>query len=186
MAAKTKPRCVITGGVGSGKTTIVNALREDRRIWIGDEKAIDIVKEQLASGGSLLPWIKPSEFWKPITQIRINLFETCPIHTYCCIFDRGIPDPIGFLKLEGINPPDELIFASMKYRYDIIFWTPPWKEIYVNTPERPQTWNEAESLGILLRQAYESIGYKTVEIPKGSVEYRSNFIKQSIRESTEG
>jgi predicted ATPase len=173
-------RCVITGGVGSGKTTLVDNLGKIDRIWTADEQALNIIRKELESGGKLLPWSAPSEFWKPVTASRIIQFREAPIQTHDCVFDRGIPEPLAFLKIEGIGAPKELITFSQQYRYDAIFWTPPWKEIYRTTVERPWSWDYAEKLGTMLKDAYESVGYKVVEIPKDTIEIRTNFVLDNM------
>jgi predicted ATPase len=173
-------RCVITGGVGSGKTTLVDNLSKNDRIWTASEQALSIIRKELESGGSLLPWSAPSEFWKPVTEKRIIQFKEAPIQTHDCVFDRGIPEPIAFLRIEGIETPKELLAFSQQYRDDAIFWAPPWKDIYRTTAERPWSWDYAERLGFMLRDAYGSIGYNVVEIPRDTVEVRTNFILNNI------
>jgi predicted ATPase len=61
-------RCVITGGVGSGKTSLVHALKKYPHIWIVNEEATPIIQHQIKIKGNLLPWVNPMEFAKEVTN----------------------------------------------------------------------------------------------------------------------
>jgi predicted ATPase len=80
--------------------------------------------------------------------------------------------------LDKIDIPVWLLNVSSTYRYDTIFWAPPWKEIYVNTRNRPESWEFAQELGCLLRDVYTDLGYKVIEIPKDTPENRVKFLLQ--------
>lgn len=172
-------RYVITGGSGAGKTTLVNALRNSIDVCIVKEPATIVIDESFRTESDLLPWIKLLEFVERVTEIGVEDFKTVPKDKNC-FFDRGIPDSIAFLKLDNIDVPDWLVKASNNYRYNTIFWAPPWKEIYVNTRDRPETLEFAEELGYLLREVYNDLGYKVIEIPKDVLENRVNFLLRSV------
>lgn len=173
-------RCVITGGIGSGKTTLLEAIKKESKTWCADEQALSLVTKELKSEGSRLPWTQPEEVSRMVIPRRIALFKEAPISRCHCIFDRGIPDSLGFLRMAGVVPPRELTEACALYRYDLIFWAPPWKEIYRNRAERIQPWSHAEPLGFTLKAIYEELGYAVIEIPRVSVEKRVGFVLQTI------
>ena len=50
-----------------------------------------------------------------------------------------------------------------------MFFAPPWREIYVNDAERPQTYAEAQELSAHVRDAYLDCGFRLIELAKGSV-----------------
>ena len=50
-----------------------------------------------------------------------------------------------------------------------MFFAPPWREIYVNDAERPQTYAEAQELSAHVRNAYFDCGFRLIELVKGSV-----------------
>jgi predicted ATPase len=50
-----------------------------------------------------------------------------------------------------------------------VFFAPPWREIYVNDAERPQTFADALGLSAHIRRAYLDGGFRLVELVKGSV-----------------
>ena len=66
---------------------------------------------------------------------------------------------------------------SKKYRYNPkVFIVPPWKEIYKNRPTRPQTYEESLRLDQLIKETYNELEYKIIEIPKMEVKERTNFV----------
>lgn len=169
-------RCVITGGIGSGKTTLLDELKKRPNLWCADEQALALVTAELKAAGDRLPWTQPEEVSRMVIPKRIALYEAAPINRMHCIFDRGVPDSVGFLQIAGKPVSQELRNACSTYRYDLIFWAPPWKEIYVNRAERAQPWSHAEPLGYELRKVYSDLGYKVMELPKATVAERLAFV----------
>ena len=54
-------RYIITGAPGTGKTAIINTLKERGYCCI-DENSREIIAEQIKSKGEILPWKNPQEF----------------------------------------------------------------------------------------------------------------------------
>ncbi len=89
-------------------------------------------------------------------------------HRGRCFFDRGLPDLIGYLSHGGQSAPDAWRAASRDYA-PVVFFAPPWREIYVNDAERPQTFAEAQDLSAHIRRAYLDCGFRLVDLVAGSV-----------------
>jgi predicted ATPase len=51
----------------------------------------------------------------------------------------------------------------------VVFFAPPWREIFVNDAERPQSFIEAQELSAHIRRAYEDCGFQLIELVKSSV-----------------
>ena len=72
----------------------------------------------------------------------------------------------------------------------MVFFAPPWREIYVNDAERPQTFAEAQDLSAHIRRAYLDCGFRLVELVTGSVADRlgqvRNFVDTIHMESSHG
>jgi predicted ATPase len=60
---------------------------------------------------------------------------------------------IGYLSHAGRSAPDAWRAASRAYA-PRVFFAPPWREIYVNDAERPQTFADALGLSAHIRRAY--------------------------------
>jgi predicted ATPase len=154
-------RFVIAGGPGSGKSTLLHALGAAGEICY-EEASRTLIREQLACKGPLLPW---GDLWgfaqECGTRMQAQLADSAQRGR--CFFDRGLPDLIGYLSHGGRSPPDAWQTASRDYA-PMVFFAPPWREIYVNDTERPQTFEEAQDLSAHIRQAYLGCGFRLVEL----------------------
>jgi predicted ATPase len=162
-------RIVIAGGPGSGKSTLLHALAETGEVCY-EECSRVLIREQLAIGGSLVPRGDLSAFAQECSQrMRTQLADSAR-HPRC-FFDRGLPDLIGYLTHGGHRAPDEWREVSRAYS-TTVFFAPPWREIYVNDAERPQSFAEASQLSLHIRRTYEDFAFHLVELVKSSVDHR--------------
>ncbi|HLZ97287.1 MAG TPA: AAA family ATPase [Steroidobacteraceae bacterium] len=159
-------RIVIAGGPGSGKSTLLQALAESGEICY-EECSRVLIREQLAQAGRLVPWGDLSAFARECSErMRAQLADS--MRHGRCFFDRGLPDLIGYLSHGGHGAPDAWRAASRAYG-SVVFFAPPWREIFVNDAERPQSFVEAQELSAHIRRAYEDCGFQLVELVKSSV-----------------
>ena len=71
--------------------------------------------------------------------------------------------------------------ASRLYRYNqIVFFAPPWREIYADDAERLEGWEHAQRIFSPMRDAYLEMGYEVVELPLVPVEERLTFLMDTI------
>jgi predicted ATPase len=154
-------RFVIAGGPGSGKSTLLHALASAGEICY-EEASRTLIREQLARKGRLLPW---GDLWgfaqECGTRMQAQLADSAQRGR--CFFDRGLPDLMGYLSHGGRSAPDAWRAASRDYA-PMVFFAPPWREIYVNDAERPQTFEEAQDLSAHIRLAYLDCGFRLVEL----------------------
>jgi predicted ATPase len=154
-------RFVIAGGPGSGKSTLLHALAAAGELCY-EEASRTLIREQLARKGRLLPW---GDLWgfaqECGTRMQAQLADSAQRGR--CFFDRGLPDLIGYLSHGGRSAPDAWRAASRDYA-PMVFFAPPWREIYVNDTERPQTFEEAQELSAHIRQAYLDCNFRLVEL----------------------
>jgi predicted ATPase len=166
MHAVVPQRIVIAGGPGSGKSTLLQALAGTGEVCY-EECSRVLIREQLAIAGALVPWADLSAFAQECSKrMRIQLTDSARHQR--CFFDRGLPDLIGYLTHGGHRVPDEWRQISRAYA-TTVFFAPPWREIYVNDAERPQSFAEASELSVRIRSAYEDYGFRLVELIKSTV-----------------
>jgi predicted ATPase len=164
--ASRSQRVVIAGGPGSGKSTLLQALAASgERCY--EEASRALIREQLAQSGQRLPWGDLWAFAQECAERMLAQLADSARHGRC-FFDRGLPDLIGYLTHGGRSAPDEWRKASGAYA-PVVFFAPPWQEIYVNDAERPQSFAEARSLSAHIRRAYVDCGFRLVELSKSSV-----------------
>ena len=65
-------------------------------------------------------------------------------------------------------------------RPQTVFWFPAWQAIYTQDEERTLDFGGSAAFGVLVREAYESLGFSLVEMPLAPIEDRAAFIRQRI------
>ena len=76
-----------------------------------------------------------------------------------------------------------LMLPGQSHRYHRrVFLAPPWPEIYVNDPERRHSFDAAVEEYARLLDAYPSLGYDVVVLPKAGVSERAGFVVDTLAE----
>ena len=167
---------VLTGGPGSGKTTLIEALRE-KGFATSIEAGRGIIRDQRAIGAQALPWNDPALFAERMLSWEIRSYEAAIRHPGPTFFDRGVPDVVGYLRLTGLAVPAHMKAAAERFRYNRrIFIAPPWPEIFAHDRERRQSFEEAERTHAAMVETYSGLGYALVPLPRASVEERLRFV----------
>lgn len=172
---KTK-RIVITGGPGSGKTTLVAEL-ENRGYPCMHEISRQVILEAQQSGIDQLFLSDPLLFSEKLMQGRLKQFEDAKQHSEKILFyDRGLPDVTAYLDYIGTAYPPHFSETCLANMYDAIFVLPPWEAIYIQDNERYESYDEAERIYNFLLSGYRKYGYQVHEVPVGSIAERITYI----------
>jgi predicted ATPase len=167
---------VITGGPGSGKTTLVDALSV-QGIRTMPEAGRAIIRHQVAIGGQALPWGDRRAFAEQMLAWEMRSWHEAADEEGAILFDRGIPDILGYLTLGGIAIPKHIARAAKLFGYNPrVFVAPPWRAIYAQDAERKQSWIEAEATCDAVARAYSDFGYELVRLPLVPVGERVRFV----------
>jgi predicted ATPase len=172
------PFYVVTGGPGSGKTTLLAELSRRGRLCI-PEDARAIIQEQVASGGSAVPWADAPRFAELLMRRSILTWNGQAVkHSQGPIyFDRGVGDAFTCADLVGCILPADLCEQARACRYrDPVFLAPWWPEIYSTDMERRQTTEEAERTEQAIVKTYAELGYHIVRLPLASPVERADFV----------
>ncbi|MEB6335363.1 AAA family ATPase [Serratia rhizosphaerae] len=177
----TNQRIILTGGPGSGKSTLIDALTR-LSYACSIEAGRAIIQEQVASGGNALPWEDRQAFAELMLSREIRAWHSAGNADAPYFFDRGIPDVAGYLTLCQLPVPAHLEQAIAHFRYaERVFITPPWREIYAQDAERRQSFAEAEMTYRVMRATYQQHGYRLLELPRAPLDKRVNFILAALR-----
>jgi predicted ATPase len=170
---------ILTGAMGAGKSTILKALIDLKYECI-EEPARPIIAEQRSIAGDGIYDRDTKLFIELMLSRSIYQFKQMQSYPGPVIFDRGIPDIIGYAN--GANL--ELAHAeraAKKYRYNnFVFFTPGWEEIYQTDDERKMSFEAANQFGNMLRKIYLRLSYKVIDVPFDTPEARAKFIIQAI------
>jgi len=169
-------RYIITGGPGSGKSSLVEALGH-----LGFAGFPEIARDLINQGMIPPIWAdKPdsSRFFELILRQRIFCHQEIKAGEIG-FYDRGIPDSLAYFKYQNLRPPSVLLEATETYRYNpVVFVLPPWREIFVNDSVRKETYEETKVLYGLAKEVYLSAGYDIIELPKATLERRVEIIRE--------
>jgi predicted ATPase len=171
---------VVTGGPGSGKSTLIDALE---RAGFGRtmEAGRGIIQDQVAISGRALPWIDPALFAEMMLVWEMRSYRTAKQQAGIIFFDRGVPDVAGYLRLMKLPVPEYVVKAVEMFRYNSrVFIAPPWEEIFRQDHERKQDFDEAVRTYEALASTYAELGYQLVELPRAGVEPRVQFVRQML------
>lgn len=171
---------VLTGGPGSGKTTLIEALKQ-AGFPAAPEAGRGIIRDQVAIGGPALPWQDRALFAELMLSWELRSWHAAHAESGPVFFDRGVPDTIGYLRLCGLPVPDHAVSAAEKFRYARrVFIAPPWPEIFAPDKERKQTLDEARRTHDSVAGVYAELGHELVPLPLVPVEDRVRFILDEV------
>ena len=170
-------RMVVTGGPGTGKSTLLDAL-ELRGLATEPEVARAILREE---GGMALRADDPAGFALAMFDAELSAFRRVEAGSGPVLFDRGFPDIAGFLHLEGLPVPAAIDRACSELRYEgPIFRAPPWDAIYRRDAERIQDWDAALASDAAVSAAWREYGYTLIDLPLADVSQRADFVLSRI------
>ncbi|AJE47113.1 AAA family ATPase [Celeribacter indicus] len=171
---------VITGGPGSGKTTLVAALAQ-RGLATMPEAGRAIIRDQSRIGGSGWHGQDRRLFAELMLGWEMRSWHEAQALEGPVVFDRGIPDVIGYLMLYEGRVPDHPLRAAELFRYNpTVFLAPPWSEIFGQDAERAQGAGEAVATAGAMERAYRAAGYEVLPLPLAPVAARADFVMERI------
>lgn len=166
---------VITGGPGFGKTTLINLLSK-LNFPVGNEAARELLYANSNNSTNGVGLIFPTDFEKNVAMERLKfLLGIAPQHI--AFADRGLPDQIAYSWYKNRIPSpfiEETVKANKYAPY--VFFTPPWKEIYIQDQVRKENFEDAQEIHGQIVKAYLKYGYKIVNLPLENPESRVKFI----------
>lgn len=177
MSDTTPPWYVITGGPCSGKTTLINELKE-RGYSVFPEPARIVIASELAQGKTIAEVLAdPRALQHKILPHYLELNAEAP-KDQVLFLDRGIPDVVAYYRKFGLSDDDVLESALASVQYRKVFLLDMIE--FVNDAERYETPEEAAILHGYLRDAYTEQGYDVVDVPVVPVPERADFILARI------
>tara|TARA_B100000927_G_scaffold50400_1_gene37252 strand:+ start:2062 stop:2607 length:546 start_codon:yes stop_codon:yes gene_type:complete len=176
---KINKRIVLAGGPSTGKTSVLNEL-----IKLGfkcyEEAARDILSKYEGKGSSFKS--DPIKISNEILKKRDKDFNDAKkilCKKNIVFFDRGVHEITAYLR--SINCSKDYWEKLLnKYDYDIVFFFPNWKEIYIKDENRIEEYEEAIKISPYIDTVYEESSILKIKVPNTSIEDRVKFILNNI------
>ncbi|GAL72445.1 AAA family ATPase [Jejuia pallidilutea] len=173
-------KIVITGGPGTGKSTIINELLK-RDYTCLEEISRQVTLNAQKKGIDQLFLTNPLLFSELLLKGRLEQFETAKMYNSNIVFfDRGVPDVLAYMDYIGDTYPKNFIDATKSTVYDEVFILKPWKSIYKSDNERYESFTQAEKIHDYLLETYQNYKYNPIDVPFGTVNERTNFILNTL------
>jgi predicted ATPase len=171
---------VVTGGPGSGKTSLVEALSR-RGYGRSFEAGRGVIQDQVTIAGRALPWDDRLLFAELMLAWEMRSYHLAQPLSGPVFFDRGVPDVLGYLRLLGVSPPGHMQRAAELFRYNpTVFIAPPRPEIFCPDAERKQDFAEAVRTYEAMVATYTGLRYELVELPRATIEEGVDFVLRRI------
>jgi len=169
---------VISGCSGGGKSTLLTELGR-RGHAVVEEPGRRIVRQELERDGAALPWVNAAAFARRAIAMASLDLASADVPDGWVFFDRGLIDAAAALQHATGEPALRALGNHRAYHHRI-FMTPPWPEIFISDAERRHDAEAALAEYSRLLDAYASLGYETLVLPKTSVGERADFILEML------
>lgn len=181
MVLNTK-RIVITGGPGTGKSSIINEL-SSRGYLCYEEVSRQVIIAAQKEGIEQLFLTEPLKFSELLLEARIEQYKNAANETHGLVFlDRGIPDVLAYMDYANSAYPPQFKLAAESHTYDKIYVLAPWKDIFVSDNERYENFDQAQQIHEYLLKGYKRFGYNLIDVPFGSIAARTDYILNDLNQ----
>ncbi len=173
---------ILSGAPGTGKTSVLNALKSLGYICM-DESFREFVQEDNLEKTSQNYKESPLYFSRLLFESRKKQYHNYQ-NAKITFYDRSLIDILAYLSVDGLPIPEEWeSFIKEHYYNKTILYFPFWEEIYQTDQERLENIDLAKEIDLELRKTYLNLGYEILEIPKLSIPNRVQFIQDWIAKS---
>ncbi|MEG1213220.1 MAG: AAA family ATPase, partial [Leclercia sp.] len=86
MPSVLQHRFILTGGPGSGKSTIIDTIIK-RGFWCSKEAGRGVIQDQVNIGGDALPWANQAAFAELMLSWEMRSWHEAEGQTQPCFFD---------------------------------------------------------------------------------------------------
>ncbi len=176
-------KIVLTGGPGTGKTSVINALQQ-KGFYCLPEVSREITLQARKNGVEQLFLKDPHLFSEKLLEGRKQQFLEAERSTEKQVFlDRGLPDVLAYMDYIGDSYPLYFNNYCQVYRYDIVFLLEPWEAIYNQDNERYENFSQAKEINKYLVTTYQNFNYILIALPFTTVAKRIDFILQYLEKN---
>ncbi|WP_445731061.1 AAA family ATPase [Mariniflexile sp.] len=177
---KTK-KIVITGGPGTGKSTLINELIK-RGYTCLEEISRQVTLNAKKEGIDQLFLTNPLLFSELLLEGRHQQYHDADnLNADIIFFDRGVPDVLAYMDFIGDTYPASFIETCNQAVYDTVFILKPWETIFTSDNERYENFEQALQIHDCLLNTYKNYNYQLIDVPFDTVENRSDYILKTLK-----
>lgn len=166
---------IITGAPGTGKTTVLNLLKET--ILCMEEVSRKVIIDEQKSKGNGMPWSNINRF----SELVFKHTKQELLNTNTLICDRSLLDLEAYLSVENKIIPDYLrSFPYHKTYQKTVFFAPTWLDIYSKDVQRLQEFEHCLKIEKALLHHYKEKEFDIIMLPKSTPLERKKLILNSI------
>ncbi|HLV39368.1 ATP-binding protein [Xanthomarina sp.] len=174
-------RIVITGGPGTGKTSLINELTK-RGYSCLEEVSRQITLEARKEGVEQLFLSEPFLFSKKLLEGRIKQYEDAlKLENDLVFLDRGVPDVLAYMDFADESYPEDFISACKNCKYTQVYVLAPWQEIFISDSERYENFEQSLEIHEQLLHTYKKYHYNLINIPFDTVENRVDYLLDTLK-----
>ena len=174
-------KIVITGGPGTGKTSLINELIKRQHVCL-EEISRQVILEARKEGIDQLFLTNPMLFSERLLESRMAQHqEANNLETSFVFIDRGVPDVLAYMDYANEAYPKSFIDACQSCTYDQVFVLAPWQEIFTSDSERYENFEQAIKIHEQLLNTYKKHGYQLIDIPFDTIVNRVDFLLNTLK-----
>jgi predicted ATPase len=114
---------ILSGCSGGGKSTLLEALRR-RGHAVVDEPGRRIVRHEIATGGTSLPWLNMEAFARRAIEVSLANLGMASINEGWVFFDRGLVDAAAALEHATSEPTIARLCKEYRYHVNVFSYRP--------------------------------------------------------------
>lgn len=165
---------VISGCSGGGKSTLLAEL-SSRGYAVVEEPGRRIVNEELAAGGTALPWVDLAAFLRRAMDLALADRASAAVHEGWVFFDRCLVDAESALAALTGAPISRSRCTTNRY-HRRVFMAQPWPEIYVRDADRRHGFDAATAEYDRLMRTFPALGYDVISLTRTAISARADFV----------
>lgn len=174
-------KVVITGGPGTGKTSIIRILRKKYPVEPESARLV-LTRNNLFKNHTALQ-VSGLKLQDAIWNLEIKHYnQAIKSKNKIVFFDRGYFDGFAYAHLSHLHKLHKEMEEGKKIKYDYVFMLNPLPvKFYGNDSVRAESYQQSKKIHKLIIKTYKKFRYKTINVPFDTVENRAKFILNHIK-----
>ena len=181
-------RIIIAGGPCTGKTTLINALKEKfPDAYYAPEAAESVIARELDRAKAdenytpIVPWTEYEKFVPLVIDESLVIESAIPDDVEIAFLDRSLIDNFAYFEINNYHDYHDLVQEKVAdAKYDMALICEP-VGIHETTEIRREDAEQAAKVHGIIKDVYKKSGIKIVEIPFVTVPERVDIVSDVLQ-----